>query len=195
MEYTNHLSGSDILENGVLFSLMAALAELPNRFESAEEDGVFTRSPVVGNYFTNEQRRVLDAVQMQLFPDDGNGPSARDLRALSYLEWVITDPVNVDDGDPKFIGKGIESLTHVSQTDHGVGFVELTPELQNKVLERITQSKFGKNWLSLLVYYLTEALMLDPYYRANPDMIGWMWLEHRPGFPRPVEGKTYRDFE
>lgn len=195
MEYSKHLSRRDILENGVLLSLMAALAELPRRFESAEEDGVFTRPPVVGNYFTNEQRRILDAVQIQLFPDDGNGPSARDLRALSYLEWVITDPVNVDDGDPKFIGKGIERLTHVSQTDHGVGFVELTPELQNKVLERITQTKFGKNWLSLLMYYLTEALMLDPYYRANPDMIGWMWLEHRPGFPRPVEGKTYRDFE
>ena len=83
----------------------------------------------------------------------------------------------------------------MSRTAHGVDFVELTLELQNEVLERMEQSKFGKNWLSLLMFYLTEALMLDPYYGGNPDMIGWIWLEHRPGFPRPVQGKTYRDFE
>ena len=46
-----------------------------------------------------------------------------------------------------------------------------------------------------VMYYLAEALMLDPVYGGNPDMIGWKWLEHQAGFPRPVAGKTYRDFE
>ena len=36
--------------------------------------------------------------------------------------------------------------------------------------------------------------MLDPVYGGNPEMIGWKWLEHQPGFPAPIEGKTYRDF-
>ena len=176
MEYTKHLNRRTLLEDGVRLFLMAALAELPDRFESAEEDGVFIRPPASGNYFTDEQRRVLDAVQMQLFPEDGVGPSARDLLALSYLEWAITDPVNLDDGDPEFIAKGVGRLDDVSRAAHGAGFVELPQESQNEVLEQTAQSKFGKNWLSLLMYYLTEALMLDPYYGGNPDMIGWMWL-------------------
>ncbi len=202
MDYTNHLSRRAVLEAGVALPLLPtlaackpAVAELLRRSESAAEDGVFARPPVDRNCFTDEQRLVLDTVQMQLFPEDGNGPSARDLNALAYLEWAMTDPVNVGDGDPDFIGNGIGWLDDVSQTAHGVGFVELTHDLQNEVLAQRAQSKIGENWLSLLMYYLTEALMLDPFYHGNPDMISWMWLEHRPGFPRPVAGKTYRDFE
>jgi gluconate 2-dehydrogenase gamma chain len=195
MEYKKNLSRNVLLEAGVQLSLIAALAELPKRSESAAEDGVFIRPPLAGNYFTNHERRVLDAVQMQLFPEDGYGPSAQDLNALSYLEGAMTDRVNFNDGDPEFIRKGARRLDDMSRTAHGIGFTELTHELQNEVLEQTAQSKFGKNWLSLLIFYLTEALILDPYYGGNPDMIGWMWLEHRPGFPRPVEGKTYRDFE
>ena len=196
MEYPKNLNRKTLLEVGIPLSFIAVLAELPNRSEPAAEDGVFIRPlPVVGNYFTDQQRSVLDAVQMQLFPEDGVGPSARDLLALSYLEWAMTDPVNLEDGDLKFIGKGTRLLDDMSRTAHTLGFTELTHAVQNEVLEQMARTKFGKNWLSLLMYYLTEALMLDPYYGGNPDMIGWMWFETRPGFPRPVEGKTYRAFE
>ena len=156
---------------------------------------MFIRPADGGNCFTDHQRRVLDAVQMQLFPADGNGPCARDLNALSYLETALTDPVNSDDGDPEFITKGTGWLDELSRSLHGQAFTELEPDLHNPILERIARSRAGKRWLSLLMYYLTEALMLDPYYGGNPDMIGWLWLEHRPGFPRPVEGKSYRDFD
>ena len=189
MRHTKHPGRGALLETGVSHSVLATLAELSERTELSDEDGVFNRPPPeTGNYFTDRQRKILDAVQMQLLPEDGNGPGARELNALPYLEWAITEPANLDDGDPTFIGKGSLSLDEKSRTERGAGFVELTNELQNEVLELIAQSKFGENWL-------TEALMLDPYYGGNPDMIGWLWLEHRPGFPRPVEGKTYRDFE
>ena len=196
VRHTKHPGRGVLLETDVSHSVLAMLAELSERTDLTDEDGVFNRPPPeTGNYFTDRQRKILDAVQMQLLPEDGNGPGARELNALPYLEWAITEPANLDDGDPTFIGKGSLSLDEKSRTERGAGFVELTNELQNEVLELIAQSKFGENWLSLLMYYLTEALMLDPYYGGNPDMIGWLWLEHRPGFPRPVEGKTYRDFE
>jgi gluconate 2-dehydrogenase gamma chain len=194
MKDTKQAGLGGVLDEGMRLRLLAAVTERSAR--SATEDGVFNRPPpLVGNYFTDEQRKILDAVQMQLFPADGNGPDAQDLNALSYLEWAMTERVNLEDGDPGFIRKGIGALDDASRTETAVGFVELTDELQKAVLEQLAQSKFGKNWLALLMYYLTEALMLDPYYGGNPDMIGWMWLEHRPGFPRPVEGKSYQDFE
>ena len=146
------------------------------------------------NYFTDAQHKVIDAVQMQLFPDDGNGPSARDLNAVTYLEWAMTDPINIEDGDPEFIAKGIAWLNDLSEQTNGKDFINLSGEQQDKTLKQISKSQAGENWLSLLIYYLTEALMLDPVYGGNPEMIGWKLLEHQPGFPGPVEGKTYRDF-
>lgn len=146
--------------------------------------------------FFNEQETLsLDAVYMQLFPDDGNGPSARDIRVIDYLEWAMTDPQNIDDGDPEFIKKGIGWLNDLAEQTQGDKFARLKVEQQDKVLKQISRSRAGENWLSLLMYYLTEALLLDPVYGGNPDQIGWKWLEHQAGFPRPKKGKTYRDFD
>ncbi len=145
-------------------------------------------------YFSDTQHQLLDAVQMQLFPADGNGPGARDLNALAYLEFAMTDPKNIEDGDPKFIAKGTGWLDDLSRQNEGGRFNELTDKQQDNLLKQIARSKAGENWLSLLIYYLSEALMLDPVYGGNPEMLGWKWLEHKPGFPGPVTGKTYRDF-
>lgn len=175
---------------------LAAVGQLADRHQGTIEDGVFNRPPpATGNYFTTAQRATLDSILMQLFPADGDGPSARDLNALPYLEWAITDRVNLNDGDPGFIARHVGRLDELSITAYGARFVELADEFKEEVLQRIAGSESGEKLLSLLLFYLTEALMLDPYYGANPDMIGWLWLEHRPGFPRPVEGKSYLDFE
>lgn len=144
--------------------------------------------------FTAPQSELLDAIYMQLFPADGNGPSARDINAVKYLEWAMSDPDNIDDGDPEFIIKGLGWLEDLAQQTQGDAFIGLTQVKQQQVLTQIAQSRAGENWMSLLIYYLTEALLLDPVYGGNPEQVGWQWLEHQPGFPRPVVGKTYRDF-
>lgn len=162
---------------------------------SNSDDSTDVTSTTGEDFFTKEQQIVLDAVQMQLFPDDDNGPSARDLNGIAYLEWAMTDQINIDDGDPDFIVKGIAWLNDLSQQTHGANFVELDQSQQDKVLKQVAKSQTGENWLSILLYYLTEALMLDPVYGGNPEMIGWQWLQHQAGFPRPITGKTYRDFE
>lgn len=150
--------------------------------------------PASKHYFSESQQKTLDIVQMHLFPDDGNGPSARDLNAIEYLEWAMSDQQNIDDGDPEFIAKGVGWLNDLSEQTQGDQFTQLPLAKQDKVLKQIANSKAGENWLSILIYYLTEALTLDPVYGGNPNQIGWRWLEHQAGFPAPVAGKTYRDF-
>lgn len=147
------------------------------------------------DFFSSHEQASIDAVQMHLFPDDGNGPSARDINAVEYLEWAMTDQQNIDDGDPEFIRKGVGWLDGLSQDTKGDQFIKLNTAQQDQVLKQIAQSNAGENWLSILMYYLTEALMLDPVYGGNPEGIGWQWLEHQAGFPRPEVGKTYRDFD
>jgi len=186
------------LKTTTAISLLAGLTLYKPSFAAQNDnsDDSIEVSPTSGkNFFSNEQHTVLDAVQMQLFPDDGDGPSAHDLNGIAYLEWAMTDQVNINDGDPRFIVKGITWLNDLSRQTHGAFFVELNDSQQDKVLKQVAKSQAGENWLSILLYYLTEALMLDPVYGGNPEMIGWKWLQHQAGFPRPLMGKTYRDFE
>ena len=71
---------------------------------------------------------------------------------------------------------------------------ETTAKVANRLgvmLRQIEQSNAGQNWLSLLLTYLLEALLADPVYGGNPDGIGWQWLEHQSGFPRPPADKTW----
>lgn len=144
--------------------------------------------------FDQHQKETLTVVLMILFPDDGDGPSAKDINALAYLEWTLTDPDNDADGDGDFITKGIGWLNSLSEQTQGDQFVKLTKEQQNKVLQQISQSSAGENWMSILIYYLMEALLFDPIYGGNPNAIGWTWLKHQPGFPAPDEKTNYRNF-
>jgi gluconate 2-dehydrogenase gamma chain len=144
--------------------------------------------------FNQHQKKSIFAVQMQLFPDDGDGPSAKDINSLSYLEWSLTDLDNQDDGDGEFILKGVGWLDGLSEQTQGDKFIALTTQQQDKVLQQIGKSSTGENWLSLLIYYLMEALLFDPFYGGNPDQIGWTWLKHQPGFPSPDNATNYRKF-
>lgn len=145
--------------------------------------------------FSSFQAEVLDAVFLQLFPDDGDGPGARDINAVGYLEWAMTDLQNIADGDPEFIIQGVGWLDELSVEMLTRHFADVTSTEQHKVLVKTSHSRQGENWMALLMYYLTEALLLDPVYGGNTNQTGWKWLQHQPGFPRPVMGKIYRDFE
>ena len=145
--------------------------------------------------FTEYEKQIIETVQDHLLPEDGNGPNAKAINAFEYLVFAMTDKQNMEDGDPEFIKKGVGWLTDLSEQTKGEAFTKLSFEEREKLLQQISRSQAGENWLSLLMYYLTEALMTDPIYGGNPDQIGWQWLEHQSGFPRPEKGKTYRDFE
>ncbi|MGX5175145.1 gluconate 2-dehydrogenase subunit 3 family protein [Aliikangiella sp. IMCC44653] len=158
-----------------------------------------TQSPVQTSNqpstFNSTQTQIITQVQQLLFPDDGNGPSAKDLNAMGYLEFAMSDTKNQDDGDPEFLKKGVGWLQDLAKQTQGEDFLKLTQPKQQALLEQIAQSSAGENWLSLLLYYINEALTLDPIYGGNPNQVGWHWLEHQAGFPRPEKGKTYRDFD
>ena len=129
-------------------------------------------------------------VQDHLFPDDGNGPSARDINSLSYLQSILTLD-DVDKKERQFIYQGVGWLNDLARETHGHLFVSLKASQREKLLHKIASSTAGENWLSILLYYIFEALLVDPVYGGNPEGVGWTWLEHQPGFPHPVVGKRY----
>ncbi|MDH5435071.1 MAG: gluconate 2-dehydrogenase subunit 3 family protein [Gammaproteobacteria bacterium] len=175
------------LKTGLAGAILPVLPACSDGYESEKE--------AVQTIFTENEQIVIETVQDHLLPEDGNGPNAKAINAFEYLIFAMTDKQNMEDGDPEFIKKGVGWLTDLSEQTKGEAFTKLLFEEREKLLQQISRSQAGENWLSLLMYYLTEALMTDPIYGGNPDQAGWQWLEHQAGFPRPVKGKTYRDFE
>ncbi|MBE8168197.1 MAG: gluconate 2-dehydrogenase subunit 3 family protein [Shewanella sp.] len=145
--------------------------------------------------FTAEQTTVIKQVQLLLFPDDGNGPSAIDLGAFNYLEWALAEPSNQDDGDKAFIITGLGWLDDSANKHYQSKFISLPTQDQQALLERVNRSQSGENWLSLLLYYLLESVTLDPLYGGNHNGVGWQWIEHQSGFPKPNQATHYQVFE
>lgn len=127
---------------------------------------------------------VLGAVQAQLFPSEAAAPGAREIRALDYLRTILADPEG-DREEQGFILKGVDWLEDLSRQRQGASFVLLTDARREAVLREVAGTPQGEHWLATLLLHICEALLADPVYGGNPDGIGWTWLGHVPGFPRP----------
>ena len=139
-----------------------------------------------------EPWRTFAVVQQQLFPDDGNGPSAMDLNAALYLKFVL-EAEDTDQDDRAFIDKGIDWLNDLAQDTLNQVFAACSYAQQTELVSEIAKSRAGERWLAFLLTYIFEALLTDPVYGGNPNGIGWQWLQHQPGFPHPPKEKIYTE--
>jgi len=141
--------------------------------------------------FSEKQKQMLSAVQDHLFPKGADSPGAKDINALPFLQFVIAQ-ADFDADSRNFIVNGTQSLEEASMERFDLSFTELDFTRKERLLRYLADhTRWGKNWLSLLLYYIFEALLSDPVYGGNPNEVGWQWLEHQAGFPRPPSDKTY----
>ena len=62
---------------------------------------------------------------------------------------------------------------------------------KENICKYISKNSDGEYFLSYILKYIFEALLSDPNYGGNPNGIGWNWLEHSPGYPRPSKETIY----
>ena len=174
-----------LLGGGAALATAAALAGLPY---ALRKDLTRETSFVL---FSKQQRHALGAVQQHLFPGEADSPGAADINATAYLETAIAVP-GIDPDTRNTIVNGIGRLQDASRERFDVLFASLDYEQREQLLRYLAdETRWGRAWLSLLLYYLFEALLSDPVYGGNPGEIGWRWLQHQPGFPRPPADKIY----
>lgn len=154
-----------------------------------------TLFPLLANDAAAKARRadpwpLFAAVQDILFPSEPHAPGAREINALGYLRGVLAEPRR-DRDENRLILKGADWLDDLSRQRHHAGFLELADDKREQLLHEISTSEQGELWLSTLLFYICEALLTDPVYGGNPNGIGWTWLGHTPGFPRPPVDKRY----
>lgn len=138
----------------------------------------------------NEPWLTLSTVQEHLFPSEANSIGASDINALAYLQSMMLLP-DFEKEKQQLIHNGVGWLNDLSQQKHAKKFHQLDWKMKEDTLRQVEQSRAGSRWLSTLLTYLLEALLSDPIYEGNPKGIGWTWLNHQPGFPRPTEDKKY----
>jgi len=133
---------------------------------------------------------TIDAVFDHLLPKSTNGPSAKELRVLTYLYNVVhQQPTEQNEID--FIFKGVGWLNGFTKKQLDKNFVALTQAEKETMLRGISRSTAGENWLNNLLGYIFEAMLSPPVYGGNPEGIGWEWLDHQAGFPLPKAGQRY----
>ena len=140
---------------------------------------------------TAEQSTILYDVLSIFFPDDGNGPSVDEINAFGYILWVLQDTLNRKTSENEYIIEGIDWANETAEEIYFTPFVELDQEQKEALVGKFTELNWGKNWSSVLITLICEAVLLDPIYGGNTNEAGWKWLNHTPGFPGPTEELRY----
>ena len=153
--------------------------------QSCINDGTATDSVL-----NKKQLDLIIAVQNILFPKDKNGPGAIDFNADKYLLWVLQDK-RLDPSENEYIINGIAWVNETAQETHEAVFLKLNKKEQVQLIEKIATTGWGESWLSVLLTFIFEAMISDPIYGFNTDGVGWKWLAHQVGMPRPTKELIY----
>ena len=166
-------------------AILAAGASIPFAFQKFWKSDL--RDETV---FSLNDWEIIGIVQDHLFPTEENSPGAKEINARSYLQWVMKDP-QYDEDEKRYIRNGIKWLEESAMEIENIPFLELSPLQRESLMKHISNEDWGESWLSKLLSLIFEALFCDPIYGGNPDGIGWKWLSHRPGLPRPKAESRY----
>jgi gluconate 2-dehydrogenase gamma chain len=134
--------------------------------------------------------RTLAAVQAHLLPSEAEAPGGAEVNALGYLLGMLGKP-DFDMADPGSLIQGAAEIERLSVDGPGCPFADLSEAEREAVLRTFETTEAGRRWLAGLLGTLIEALLADPVYGGNAEGVGWRWLDHNPGFPRPPADKRY----
>ena len=151
----------------------------------------FLTSLIFVSFKTKIQATTLfDSVtllQDDLFPEIKDfGISTKNINAKNYLIFVLAHK-KVSDSDKKFIKDGIKWLNEEALKLHNKLYPKLSHKQREEVLNSISKQSWGESFISTMLKYIFEALLGDPIYGINKDEVGWKWLKHKAGLPRPLE--------
>jgi len=130
--------------------------------------------------------QTIAMVQKDLFPSTDLVPSSEYINANFYLSKILTHS-RVTLEDKIFIRDGVKWLNEEAITKYKKVYAKLSKKQRQKVLQEVADSDWGESWLAIIMTYLMEAMLADPVYGGNKGEIGWKWLNHQGGLPRPTK--------
>jgi len=140
--------------------------------------------------FSKEEMETLYIIQNILVPNDGNGPSAADVNAHQYFVWTMQDE-KLSTKDKSYFKDKLIAIMELCREKFGKNFIALSPEDQALFITNNIESGWTRSYFSRMITVIFEAMLLDPIYGGNINEIGWDWLNHIPGSPRPSKETKY----
>ncbi len=165
-DYKWELSRKEFLRSLLIIGVAANIPFLTS-CETKEDLEFFDCTPL-----SPEQLKVLQAVQLVLFPKEGNGPSALQVNADKWIVYVLND-AREPQREKDFIVEHLDGLNQLSKETYKVSYDLLSRDRQEDLLELFFEEKAPKRWGSRMLTLIFEALLLDPLYGVNPNNIGW----------------------
>lgn len=193
------LTVGGVVLGGALGSLFGNETKTPAPVKQAHTP---TTNPNVALiFFTQEQYQLAQAASERIFPEDENGPGAKELNAAIYIDHQLASPwgLNVKDyrlgafhtpeptqgGQTKMLRKdlfpaGLQALNTYSVKQYEKKFTELEIAEQDAVLADFSEGKTtvykgvsSTEFFNLLRSLTMEGVYADPLYGGNKEMLGW----------------------
>jgi gluconate 2-dehydrogenase alpha chain len=128
------------------------------------------------------EARTAAAIFERLFPADENGPGAREIGVVTYLDRALAGAYS-DKAETYRVG--LATLDHAAQGRHGTPFAGCTPQQQDNLLSELERGAIRgfrvpaqRAFFDMLRLHLQEGLFADPAYGGNRDKLGWRFLGH-----------------
>jgi gluconate 2-dehydrogenase gamma chain len=128
---------------------------------------------------------VLGAVAVQILPSDELGPGAKEADVQTFLDRTLAEPRmrNLHG----LLKRGAGFLNKAAVQEHQAqGFVALTAEQQEGILEKLATDQYRPNRLSgptfmrIMVALTLEGFLSDPSHGGNKDKVGWQFAGYDP---------------
>lgn len=126
---------------------------------------------------------ILRAACARVLPSD-DGPGAEETGVAEYVAHVLGED-RLSSFAPYF-ELGLAYLETLAQEQHGKGFTQCEPELQDQVMEAASKAEqpvfqaFFRQMVSLSL----EGFLGDPRHGGNRDGLGWRYVGYEPD-PQP----------
>ena len=196
------LTVGGVVLGGALGNLLIKDEKSTTTTETQNHAATPTANPNVAlMFFTPNQYQVTQAAVERIFPEDANGPGAKELNAAIYIDHQLAGPwgSNVKDyrlgafykaeenqgPQIKLLRKdlflaGLDSLDTYSNEQFEADFKKLEATQQDEVLLAFSEGKvelYGKvsssHFFNLLRTLTIEGVYADPMYGGNNEMLGW----------------------
>src|SRR5207253_5323228 len=124
--------------------------------------------------------RIAEALFERMFPADSNGPGAREIGVVDYVDRAL-------DGHDKPLRASYKAiLAAIEAAAGGRGFANLDVAEQDAIVEALAEGRldapFDANVQVVLFLqlraHLQEGLLADPVYGGNRNASGWRLLGH-----------------
>lgn len=130
---------------------------------------------------TAEEAQTLEAICDCLIPSDGNGPGAKEARAVHYIDRSLASH---NSGARHNYMVGLSAINDFARKTRKKPFYQLIRDQQNSILTAVQSNKVdgfapsASGFFNMVRSHTIDGTFSDPYYGGNQNFVGWDMIRY-----------------